>query len=279
MDSGAWPDGVESWNNQRVMVTGRRGIFGPARGGEAARHRRHSPAPGGHVTAGGQRSAVDVIIHLAASVGGIGANREHPAEFFYDNLMMGAPLLHEAWKAGVSKFVALGTVCAYPKFTPDTNARNPADWCVARSARLIAGWATRRVAFANSPVVAIRAGSCRLSKGSKMTLQQKLNVDQVIAAIALMNKAERQILKRRLPPLLGKYRAQHAQPEETPSSLWRRIKDQIAAETPELAEMSPEARKAQFDILSGKVACALPYDSLEAFEQAMRGDSYGLARY
>ena len=60
----------------------------------------------------------DIILHLAARVGGIGANRAHPAEFFYDNLMMGAPLLHEAWKAGVSKFVALGTVCAYPKFTP-----------------------------------------------------------------------------------------------------------------------------------------------------------------
>ncbi|MGB4977943.1 MAG: NAD-dependent epimerase/dehydratase family protein, partial [Anaerolineae bacterium] len=60
----------------------------------------------------------DMILHLAARVGGIGANREHPAEFFYDNLMMGVPLLHEAWRAGVSKFVALGTVCAYPKFTP-----------------------------------------------------------------------------------------------------------------------------------------------------------------
>ncbi|MDD5368463.1 MAG: GDP-L-fucose synthase [Anaerolineaceae bacterium] len=60
----------------------------------------------------------DVIIHLAAHVGGIGANREHPAEFFYDNLMMGVQLMHQAWKCGVEKFVALGTVCAYPKFTP-----------------------------------------------------------------------------------------------------------------------------------------------------------------
>jgi len=60
----------------------------------------------------------DIIIHLAAHVGGIGANREHPAEFFYDNLMMGVQLMHEAWKQGVSKFVAIGTVCAYPKFTP-----------------------------------------------------------------------------------------------------------------------------------------------------------------
>jgi GDP-L-fucose synthase len=60
----------------------------------------------------------DVIIHLAAQVGGIGANREHPAEFFYNNLMMGVQLMHHAWKRGVGKFVAIGTVCAYPKFTP-----------------------------------------------------------------------------------------------------------------------------------------------------------------
>lgn len=60
----------------------------------------------------------DIIIHLAAHVGGIGANREHPAEFFYDNLMMGVQLMHKAWQRGVEKFVAIGTVCAYPKFTP-----------------------------------------------------------------------------------------------------------------------------------------------------------------
>jgi len=59
-----------------------------------------------------------VIIHLAANVGGIGANREHPAEFFYNNLMMGVELMHQAYKNGVGKFVAIGTVCAYPKFTP-----------------------------------------------------------------------------------------------------------------------------------------------------------------
>jgi GDP-L-fucose synthase len=63
-------------------------------------------------------SCPDVIIHLAAHVGGIGANREHPAEFFYDNLMMGLQLMHQAWQRGVEKFVAIGTVCAYPKFTP-----------------------------------------------------------------------------------------------------------------------------------------------------------------
>lgn len=60
----------------------------------------------------------EVIIHAAGIVGGIGANRARPAEFFYDNLMMGVQLLHEAWRFGVQKFVAVGTVCAYPKFTP-----------------------------------------------------------------------------------------------------------------------------------------------------------------
>lgn len=60
----------------------------------------------------------DVIIHLAAQVGGIGANREHPGEFFYNNLMMGVQLMHEAWKRSVEKFIAIGTICAYPKFTP-----------------------------------------------------------------------------------------------------------------------------------------------------------------
>jgi GDP-L-fucose synthase len=59
-----------------------------------------------------------VVIHLAARVGGIGANREHPADFFYDNLMMGVELMHRAWERGVGKFVAIGTVCAYPKLTP-----------------------------------------------------------------------------------------------------------------------------------------------------------------
>jgi GDP-L-fucose synthase len=63
-------------------------------------------------------SRPEIILHLAAQVGGIGANRSHPAEFFYNNLMMGVQLMHEAWQRGVSKFVALGTVCAYPKFTP-----------------------------------------------------------------------------------------------------------------------------------------------------------------
>ncbi len=60
----------------------------------------------------------DIIIHLAAHVGGIGLNREKPAELFYDNLMMGTQLIHSAYNAGVEKFVCVGTICAYPKFTP-----------------------------------------------------------------------------------------------------------------------------------------------------------------
>ena len=63
-------------------------------------------------------STPDIIIHLAAHVGGIGANMAKPAEFFYDNLMMGVQLMHQAWQRGVEKFVAIGTICAYPKFTP-----------------------------------------------------------------------------------------------------------------------------------------------------------------
>jgi GDP-L-fucose synthase len=66
----------------------------------------------------GHQPSQVVVLHLAALAGGIGANRNRPAEFFYDNLMMGVPLMHEAWKRGVGKFVAIGTICAYPKFTP-----------------------------------------------------------------------------------------------------------------------------------------------------------------
>jgi GDP-L-fucose synthase len=60
----------------------------------------------------------DIVIHLAAKVGGIGANREAPGEFFYDNLLMGIQTMDAARRFGVEKFVALGTICCYPKFTP-----------------------------------------------------------------------------------------------------------------------------------------------------------------
>jgi GDP-L-fucose synthase len=60
----------------------------------------------------------DIIIHLAAVVGGIGANRENPGRFFYDNAIMGIQLMHEAYLRKIEKFVALGTICCYPKHTP-----------------------------------------------------------------------------------------------------------------------------------------------------------------
>lgn len=60
----------------------------------------------------------DIVIHLAAKVGGIGFNQENPGSLFYENIMMGIPLLHEGFLRKVSKFVALGTICAYPKFAP-----------------------------------------------------------------------------------------------------------------------------------------------------------------
>lgn len=62
--------------------------------------------------------APDIVIHLSAVVGGIGANRENPGKFFYDNLMMGVQLIEEGRLSGIEKFVCLGTICAYPKFTP-----------------------------------------------------------------------------------------------------------------------------------------------------------------
>lgn len=60
----------------------------------------------------------DIVLHLAANVGGIGYNRDFPGTLFYDNLLMGVHMMEESRKAGVSKFVAVGTICAYPKFAP-----------------------------------------------------------------------------------------------------------------------------------------------------------------
>ncbi|MCK5595497.1 NAD-dependent epimerase/dehydratase family protein, partial [bacterium] len=63
-------------------------------------------------------SKPDIVIHLAAKVGGIGANRVNPGKFFYDNLMMGVQMIEQGKRFGIEKFVALGTICCYPKFTP-----------------------------------------------------------------------------------------------------------------------------------------------------------------
>ena len=116
------------WHDRRVCVTGGSGFLGSfvvnklrQRGTQDVfipRVEEYNLVEPEAVNRVLEDACPDVIIHLAAHVGGIGANREHPAEFFYDNLMMGVHLMHEAWKRGVSKFVAIGTVCAYPKFTP-----------------------------------------------------------------------------------------------------------------------------------------------------------------
>jgi GDP-L-fucose synthase len=116
------------WQNRRVCVTGGAGFLGSFVVEKLHKHgAREVFVP--HIEQYDLVQATDirrmladarpdVILHLAALVGGIGANRERPAEFFYSNLMMGVQLIHEAWKQGVEKLVAVGTICAYPKFTP-----------------------------------------------------------------------------------------------------------------------------------------------------------------
>jgi GDP-L-fucose synthase len=127
MRTESWSDSQDFWRNKRVMVTGGRGFLGKyvvrklqEQGAQVfiADIDRYDLRHLEDIRRALSESRPHLVIHLAARVGGIGANREHPAEFFYDNLMMGVPLLHESWVAGVDKFVALGTICCYPKFTP-----------------------------------------------------------------------------------------------------------------------------------------------------------------
>lgn len=116
------------WADQRVCVTGGAGFLGSfvieklqARGAGqifVPRIEEYDLTQPASVQRMLQDAKPTMIIHLAALAGGIGANRERPAEFFYKNLMMGVPLMHAAWEHGINKFVAIGTICAYPKFTP-----------------------------------------------------------------------------------------------------------------------------------------------------------------
>ncbi len=112
----------------KIVVTGGAGFLGSAVTQELARRgAQHVVAPRrrefdlvheADVVRLYETHRPDVVLHLAAVVGGIGANRENPGSFYYQNMVMGALLMEHARRAGVQKFVAIGTICAYPKFTP-----------------------------------------------------------------------------------------------------------------------------------------------------------------
>ena len=119
---------MDFWAGQRVVVTGGTGFLG--RRLTAALRERGCAAVAGLGSSDYDLRRVDeaarlyrelqptLVVHLAAVVGGIGANRERPAEFFFDNLTMGLHVIDQAWRASVPKVVIAGTVCAYPKFAP-----------------------------------------------------------------------------------------------------------------------------------------------------------------
>ena len=119
---------ISNWGGERVVVTGGAGFLGGfvvealrARGaGEVfvPRSRDYDLTDMEAVRRLYRDARPTLVLHLAARVGGIGANRDNPGKFFYDNLMMGVQLLEVGRQVGLRKLVALGTICAYPKFTP-----------------------------------------------------------------------------------------------------------------------------------------------------------------
>jgi GDP-L-fucose synthase len=123
-----WPEPGAFWRERRVTVTGGAGFLGSfvvdklrERGASdvfVPRSRDYDLTTSDGIERMLGDARPDVVIHLAARVGGIAANRERPAEFFYANLMMGAQLFHACWRADIDKFVGVGTVCSYPKFAP-----------------------------------------------------------------------------------------------------------------------------------------------------------------